>query len=118
MINHKDYPDRESFDAAMNVELHAAGVEIVCLAGFMRILSEEFVKHWRGALLNVHPSLLPSFKGANAHKDVLAAGVRVSGATVHFVEVRHYREKHFRFTFSVHGSIKPEHNSVAYHSTR
>ncbi|RLU23504.1 hypothetical protein DMN91_003709 [Ooceraea biroi] len=87
VIKHTDYPSRESFDAAMNVELHAAGVEIVCLAGFMRILSEQFVKHWKGALLNIHPSLLPSFKGANAHKDVLAARVRVSGCTVHFVEV-------------------------------
>ncbi|XP_071562131.1 trifunctional purine biosynthetic protein adenosine-3 [Temnothorax nylanderi] len=87
VIKHTDYPSRESFDTAMNVELHAAGVEIVCLAGFMRILSEQFVKHWKGALLNIHPSLLPSFKGANAHKDVLAARVRVSGCTVHFVEV-------------------------------
>ncbi|KAL6439191.1 hypothetical protein ACFW04_003846 [Cataglyphis niger] len=87
VIKHNDYPNRESFDAAMNVELAAARVEIVCLAGFMRILSEQFVKHWKGALLNIHPSLLPSFKGANAHKDVLAARVRVSGCTVHFVEV-------------------------------
>ncbi|EFN74918.1 Trifunctional purine biosynthetic protein adenosine-3 [Camponotus floridanus] len=87
VIKHSDYPNRESFDAAMNVELNAAGVEIVCLAGFMRILSEHFVKHWRGAMLNIHPSLLPAFKGANAHKDVLAARVRVSGCTVHFVEV-------------------------------
>ncbi|KAL6260208.1 hypothetical protein P5V15_007743 [Pogonomyrmex californicus] len=87
VIRHTDYPSRESFDAAMNVELHSAGVEIVCLAGFMRILSHQFVKHWKGALLNIHPSLLPSFKGVNAHKDVLAARVRVSGCTVHFVEV-------------------------------
>ncbi|EFN86331.1 trifunctional purine biosynthetic protein adenosine-3 [Harpegnathos saltator] len=87
VIKHTNYPNRETFDSAMNVELHAAGVEIVCLAGFMRILSEQFVKHWKGALLNIHPSLLPSFKGANAHKDVLAARVRVSGCTVHFVEV-------------------------------
>ncbi|XP_070170222.1 trifunctional purine biosynthetic protein adenosine-3 [Polyergus mexicanus] len=87
VIKHSDYPNRESFDAAMNVKLDAARVEIVCLAGFMRILSEQFVKHWRGALLNIHPSLLPSFKGANAHNDVLAARVRMSGCTVHFVEV-------------------------------
>ncbi|KAH0952589.1 hypothetical protein HN011_004593 [Eciton burchellii] len=87
VIKHNNYLNRESFDEAMNVELHAAGVEIICLAGFMRILSEKFVKHWKGALLNIHPSLLPSFKGMNAHKDVLAARVRVSGCTVHFVEV-------------------------------
>ena len=87
VIKHTDYRSREAFDSAMNVELDAAGVEIVCLAGFMRILSDSFVNRWRGALLNVHPSLLPSFKGASAHKDVLAAGVRVSGCTVHFVEI-------------------------------
>lgn len=88
MIRHNAYPSREAFDSAMNAKLRDAGVEIVCLAGFMRILSEQFVKRWKGALLNIHPSLLPSFKGANAHKDVLAARVRVSGCTVHFVEVR------------------------------
>ncbi|XP_076283145.1 trifunctional purine biosynthetic protein adenosine-3 Gart [Lasioglossum baleicum] len=87
VLKHTDYPNREAFDSAMNTELEAAEVEIVCLAGFMRILSDSFVNKWRGALINVHPSLLPSFKGANAHKDALAAGVRVSGCTVHFVEV-------------------------------
>ncbi|XP_053987670.1 trifunctional purine biosynthetic protein adenosine-3 [Hylaeus volcanicus] len=87
VIKHTDYPSREAFDSAMNVELDAVGVEIICLAGFMRILSDSFVNRWRGALINVHPSLLPSFKGACAHKDVLAAGVRVSGCTVHFVEI-------------------------------
>lgn len=71
----------------MTKELEASGVEIVCLAGFMRILSEEFVNRWKGALLNVHPALLPSFKGANAHRDALRAGVRITGCTVHFVEV-------------------------------
>ncbi|KOC60561.1 Trifunctional purine biosynthetic protein adenosine-3 [Habropoda laboriosa] len=87
VIKHTDYPSREAFDSVMNVELDAVGVEIVCLAGFMRILSEKFVNRWRGALINVHPSLLPSFKGACAHKDALAIGVRISGCTVHFVEI-------------------------------
>ncbi|KAK2578287.1 hypothetical protein KPH14_007652 [Odynerus spinipes] len=87
VIQHNQYQSREAFDSAMIVELDAAEVEIVCLAGFMRILSKKFVNRWKGALINVHPSLLPSFKGAQAHKDVLAAGVRVSGCTVHFVEV-------------------------------
>ncbi|CAK9796433.1 Trifunctional purine biosynthetic protein adenosine-3 [Anthophora plagiata] len=87
VIKHTDYPSREAFDSVMSTELEAVGVEIVCLAGFMRILSNDFVNRWRGALINVHPSLLPSFKGACAHKDVLTAGVRVSGCTVHFVEV-------------------------------
>ncbi|XP_043282718.1 trifunctional purine biosynthetic protein adenosine-3 [Venturia canescens] len=87
VIKHTSYPSREAFDDAVTEQLEKSGVEIVCLAGFMRILSEKFVKRWKGALLNVHPSLLPSFKGAHAHEDVLRAGVRVSGCTVHFVEV-------------------------------
>ncbi|PBC27697.1 Trifunctional purine biosynthetic protein adenosine-3 [Apis cerana cerana] len=86
IIKHTDYPSRETFDSAMNIELNAVGVEIVCLAGFMRILSDNFVNQWHGALINIHPSLLPSFKGAHAHENVLKAGVRVSGCTVHFVE--------------------------------
>lgn len=90
VIKHTEFPSREVFDDAMQVELDAAGVEIICLAGFMRILSEKFVRRWKGKMLNVHPALLPSFKGAHAHKDALAAGVRVSGCTVHFVEVTCY----------------------------
>ncbi|XP_012275237.1 trifunctional purine biosynthetic protein adenosine-3 [Orussus abietinus] len=87
VMKHTDYSSRESFDLAMDAELRSAGVEIVCLAGFMRLLSVEFVKRWKGALLNIHPSLLPSFKGSHAHNDVLASGVRITGCTVHFVEV-------------------------------
>ncbi|OAD53342.1 Trifunctional purine biosynthetic protein adenosine-3 [Eufriesea mexicana] len=87
VIKNTDYPNREIFDEAINVELDAVGVEIVCLAGFMRILSDNFVNRWCGALINVHPSLLPAFKGAYAHKDALEAGVRISGCTVHFVDI-------------------------------
>lgn len=86
MISHKDYPNRADFDRAMLVQLHAFGVEIVCLAGFMRILTSEFVSAWRGRLLNIHPSLLPLFKGVHAQRQALEAGVRVSGCSVHFVE--------------------------------
>ncbi|VEN45085.1 unnamed protein product [Callosobruchus maculatus] len=85
VILHNKYPTRESFDAAMDAELVKAGVEIICLAGFMRLLSGEFVRKWNGRALNIHPSLLPLFKGVSAQKDALAAGVRVSGCTVHFV---------------------------------
>ncbi|CAB0041576.1 unnamed protein product [Trichogramma brassicae] len=85
VIKHVDYKDREAFDKAMDAELVQQGVDIICLAGFMRILSPWFVKKWRGAIINIHPSLLPSFKGANAHEEVLKYGARVSGCTVHFV---------------------------------
>jgi phosphoribosylamine--glycine ligase/phosphoribosylglycinamide formyltransferase/phosphoribosylformylglycinamidine cyclo-ligase len=87
VISHKDYPNRETFDEAMTQALEKAGVQLVCLAGFMRIVSAPFVRHWRGRLINIHPALLPSFKGGNAHQLVLESGVRVSGCTVHFVEV-------------------------------
>jgi phosphoribosylglycinamide formyltransferase-1 len=84
-IDHRDYPDRDRFDAAVTADLEAAGVEMICLAGFMRLLSRPFVDHWRDRLINIHPSLLPAFKGLYAHRDALAAGVRFSGCTVHFV---------------------------------
>ena len=85
VINHKDYASREAFDDAMHVELVRHQVEIVCLAGFMRLLSERFVKRWEGRMLNIHPSLLPDFKGAYAVRDALAAGVKETGCTVHLV---------------------------------
>lgn len=90
VVSHKEYPTREAFDRVMTQALEKANIQIVCLAGFMRICSSEFVRHWRGRLINIHPSLLPSFKGSNAHELALAAGVRVTGCTVHFVEVTFY----------------------------
>lgn len=85
VINHKHHPSREAFDAAVTARLQDAGVELVCNAGFMRIHSAAFVEAWRNRQLNIHPSLLPSFRGLDPHGQALAAGVRVSGATVHFV---------------------------------
>ena len=84
-IPHQPFATREAFDRAVDEALAAAGIEIVCLAGFMRILSEWFARRWEGRLLNIHPSLLPLFKGVHVHEQALAAGVRVSGCTVHFV---------------------------------
>lgn len=85
IIDHKAYPDRASFDAALDRALLDAGVEIVCLAGFMRIFTPGFVEGWTGRMLNIHPSLLPAFKGTHPHAQALAAGVRLHGCTVHFV---------------------------------
>ena len=85
IIEHGDYPDRAAFDRAMDQALRAAGVALVCLAGFTRVLTPAFCAAWRDRLINVHPSLLPAFKGLHAQAQALAAGVRVSGCTVHFV---------------------------------
>lgn len=85
VIDHRAYPDRASFEAAMTAALEAAGVDLVCLAGFMRLLSADFVGRWHDRLVNIHPSLLPAFKGLDAHAQALAAGVRITGCTVHFV---------------------------------
>ena len=76
---------REGFDAEIDAALRAAGVEIVVLAGFMRILSDGFVRGWEGAMINIHPSLLPAYKGTKVHERVIAAGETSSGASVHFV---------------------------------
>jgi phosphoribosylglycinamide formyltransferase-1 len=85
VIPHRDYPNRESFDAALTAALEATGIELVCLAGFMRLLTPGFVAHWRDRMINIHPSLLPAFPGLDTHARVLAQGVRFSGCTVHFV---------------------------------
>jgi phosphoribosylglycinamide formyltransferase-1 len=84
-ISHKDYSSREEFDAAIDASLRAADVSLVCEAGFMRIHSDWFANLWAGKLLNIHPSLLPSFPGIRVHRQALDAGVKVSGCTVHFI---------------------------------
>ncbi|MFZ2467580.1 MAG: phosphoribosylglycinamide formyltransferase, partial [Parvibaculum sedimenti] len=85
VVNHKDYPTREAFDAELDAALRRAGIELICSAGFMRILSDGFVESWRDRQLNIHPSLLPAFKGLRVHERVLEAGCRITGCTVHFV---------------------------------
>lgn len=85
VIDQKGFPKRAEFDAVLNSLLCDHKVELVCLAGFMRILSEKLVNKWRGRIINIHPSLLPSFKGLNTHARVLQSGVSFSGCTVHFV---------------------------------
>ena len=85
VVNHKDYPTREAFDAELDAALRRAGVELICSAGFMRILSDGFVESWRDRQLNIHPSLLPAFKGLRVHERVLETGCRITGCTVHFV---------------------------------
>jgi len=85
VISNKDYATRELFDEELHKEIIASGAEIVCLAGFMRLLTPDFVNKWTGRMINIHPSLLPDFKGANAHQDVLAKGVSKTGCTVHYV---------------------------------
>ena len=84
-INNKDFASREAFDAALTGALEDAGVELLCNAGFMRLHSEGFVRHWWNRHLNIHPSLLPAFKGLRTHARVLEEGAQRTGCTVHFV---------------------------------
>ena len=84
-LDHKAYPDRESFDAALAQAIDAHAPDLVVLAGFMRILSEGFVRHYEGRLINIHPSLLPAFPGLHTHRRALEEGCRIHGCTVHFV---------------------------------
>jgi len=84
-VSHKGFSSRDAFDEEIDKALAAAHVELICEAGFMRIHSAAFVQKWEGRLLNIHPSLLPSFKGIGVHQQALDAGVRISGCTVHFV---------------------------------
>ncbi|MGE0040379.1 MAG: phosphoribosylglycinamide formyltransferase [Vicinamibacterales bacterium] len=85
VLPHTGWPSREAYDAALVAELEAAGVDLVCLAGFMRLLTPAFVEAFPNRILNVHPSLLPAFPGVDAQRQAFEHGVKVSGATVHFV---------------------------------
>ena len=85
VVDHKSYPDRESFERALDARLAGAGIGLVCLAGFMRVLTPWFVERWTGRMLNIHPSLLPAFRGTHTHERALAEGVLIHGCTVHVV---------------------------------
>lgn len=85
VVDHREYPLREAFDAALATAIEAHTPDLVALAGFMRVLTPGFVERYAGRLLNIHPSLLPAFPGLDTHGRALAAGVKVHGATVHFV---------------------------------
>ncbi len=83
VIDHKDYQSREDFDAEIDKALHAAHIDLICAAGFMRILSAEFTQKWARRIINIHPSLLPKYKGLDTHARALAAGETEAGCTVH-----------------------------------
>ena len=85
VVPHGDFPDREAFEAELTRLLEAAGTELVVLAGFMRLLTAGFAERWRNRLINIHPSLLPAFRGRDTHARALEAGVRWHGCTVHYV---------------------------------
>lgn len=86
IVDHKTYGrDRAAFDAALAAELAAHAIDLVCLAGFMRLLTPEFCEAWSGRMINIHPALLPSFPGLDTHRRALAAGVKIHGCTTHFV---------------------------------
>jgi phosphoribosylglycinamide formyltransferase-1 len=86
VVDHRAFgADREAFERALDAQLEAQRIDIVCLAGFMRLLTPWFVTRWSGRLINIHPALLPQFKGLDTHRRALAAGVARHGATVHFV---------------------------------
>ena len=85
LLDNRDFATREAFDAELDAALRAANTELVVLAGFMRILSDGFVRGWEGRLVNIHPSLLPLYPGLHTHRRALADGARIHGCTVHFV---------------------------------
>lgn len=85
VISHRDFADRESFEDAIHERILGVRPDLVCLAGFMRILTDGFIKRWHNRLINIHPSLLPAFRGLHTHERVLEVGARFAGCTIHFV---------------------------------
>lgn len=85
VVDHRGYAQRADFDAALVRAIDASQADLVVLAGFMRVLTTDFVNRYRGRMINIHPSLLPAFPGLHTHRQALAAGVRIHGCTVHFV---------------------------------
>jgi phosphoribosylglycinamide formyltransferase-1 len=85
IIDHRAFPDRIAFDATLDRTIRETGAELIVLAGFMRLLTEGFVAAWRNRMVNIHPALLPSFRGVDTHRRALKRGVKLHGATVHFV---------------------------------
>ncbi|MCG8444850.1 MAG: phosphoribosylglycinamide formyltransferase [Hyphomicrobiales bacterium] len=85
VVDHRDFAHRETFDAEIDRLLKSYRIDMVCLAGFMRLLTPDFVAGWRDRMINIHPSLLPAFKGLHTHRRALEAGVKLAGCTVHFV---------------------------------
>ena len=85
LVEHRQFADREAFERALQSTLETNRIDIVCLAGFMRLLTPSFVGRWQERMLNIHPALLPAFKGLDTHERARAAGVKIHGATVHFV---------------------------------
>ena len=85
VISHKEFSTRDHFDDTMAKKIKKYNVDLICLAGFMRILGDKLIDQWKNKIINIHPSLLPSFKGMNIHQRVIDSGVKFSGCTVHFV---------------------------------
>ncbi len=85
VIRHTDFRERRAFDDALSAALKAVDVDLICLAGFMRVLGQPFVDQWQDRIINIHPALLPAFIGLHTHRRALEAGVRITGCTVHYV---------------------------------
>jgi phosphoribosylglycinamide formyltransferase-1 len=85
VVNHKDFPDKRAFESAMAERLQGYDIDLICLAGFMRILSADFIAQWPDKIINIHPSLLPAYKGLNTHERAIKDGAKQAGCTVHYV---------------------------------